>query len=139
MPSLRTYSDFVSHAWRYGGDYERMVDLLNDAPSFSWRNLSVPRANRFETSTDAELAEELRDQMRTAHVVLILGGVYVSHSKWIQKEIDLARGYWTTAKPIVGVRPWGSTNLPAAVTASAETIVGWNTSSVVQAIRAYSR
>lgn len=138
MPSLRSYSVFVSHAWRYGGDYDRMVDLLNAAPNFVWRNLSVPKAKPLETSTDAELTDELKDQMRTAHVVLILGGIYVSYSKWIQEEIELATSYWTTAKPIVGVRPRGSTNLPDAVNANADTIVGWKTSSVVQAIRDYS-
>lgn len=43
MPNLRTYSIFISHAWRYSDDYNRLVKLLNEAPLFRWRNYSDPK------------------------------------------------------------------------------------------------
>lgn len=61
--------------------------------------------------------------------------MYVAHSDWIQFEIDYAK---LLNKPIVGVQPWGSERMPSAVTYAADTIVGWNTESIVQAIRNYS-
>ena len=34
MPSLKTYDLFISHAWRYNADYNRIVEMLNAAPDF---------------------------------------------------------------------------------------------------------
>ena len=42
MPELKTYDLFISHAWKYNEDYYRLVDMLNNAPNFKWRNYSVP-------------------------------------------------------------------------------------------------
>ena len=43
MPTLKTYDVFISHAWKYSDDYDRIVEFLNKAPNFKWRNYSVPR------------------------------------------------------------------------------------------------
>ncbi len=39
----KTYNIFISHAWRYSEDYYRLVEMLNNAPYFKWRNYSVPQ------------------------------------------------------------------------------------------------
>jgi len=135
MPPLKTYRLFISHAWKYGDDYDRMVDLLNDASYFSWANYSVPVDKAFEKMTKSQLKDELRDQIRPVNAVLILGGMYVSYSDWIQFEIDFAQ---EIGKPIIGVKPWGAKVMPKAVSDAADVIVGWNTSTVVQAIRDYA-
>ena len=83
----------------------------------------------------SKLRDELRGQIRPVQSVLILGGLYVSYSEWIQFEIDFAK---ELQKPIIGVQPWGAQRMPTAVTQAANTIVGWNTSSIVSAIREYS-
>lgn len=130
MPTLRAYKVFISHAWKHSDGYKRAVEFLNVAPSFSWINLSVPKHDPLETSE--QLTARLNDQMRPANVFLILGGMYVSHSDWIQYEINFAR---RIGRPIIGVRPWGSERTPEAVTRAAKEIVGWNTDSIVSAIR----
>jgi hypothetical protein len=38
MPHLNTYDLFISHAWDYNAEYYRLVDMLNNAPNFKWRN-----------------------------------------------------------------------------------------------------
>ena len=133
MPALRTYKLFISHAWKYSEPYRRAVAFLNRASNFSWANLSVPRHDPFESSD--RLTARLNDQMRPASVFLILGGMYVSHSDWIQYEINFAR---RIGRPIIGVRPWGSERTPTAVTSASREIVGWNTSSIVGAIRRHA-
>lgn len=45
MPSLKTYDIFISHAWRYGSDYEHLVNLLDSALFFNYRNYSAPKIN----------------------------------------------------------------------------------------------
>jgi hypothetical protein len=67
-----------------------------------------------------------------------MAGVYATHSKWINKEIDIAKRQFTTPKPIVAVKPWAQTNVSSVVRENANELVGWNTESVVAAIRRWA-
>lgn len=135
VPSLRTYRVFISHAWKHDADYDRLVRMLDQAPNFRWANYSVPDHDPLDAVTSKELEDELKDQIRPVHIVIILAGMYVPHSKWIQKEIDLAKAF---SKPIIGIRPWGQQRTPRAVQDASLEIVGWNTDSIVQAIRRHA-
>lgn len=135
MPELKNYRLFISHAWRYHDGYDRIIQFLNGASNFKYSNYSVPTDKKFEAMSETKLKDELRGQIRPTQCVIILGGIYVSYSKWIQFEIDYAK---ELAKPIVGIKPWGSERTPQAVTQAANIIVGWNTDSIVSAIRQYS-
>lgn len=106
--------------------------MLKAAPNFKHSNSSVPEHDPLKAKTDRELEAKLYNQIRPAQSVLILGGMYVAHSKWIQKEIDIAN---SMGKPIIGIRPRGSEMVPVAVKNSAKELVGWNTPSIVDAIR----
>lgn len=132
MPSLHRYKLFISHSWGYDTDYNRVIQMLNDANNFIYSNYSIPWEKRFEGLTNSQLKEELKGQIRPVEVVLILGGMYVAHSEWIQYEIDFAK---SLNKPIIGIRPWGAERMPVAVQNAADEIVGWQTSSIVDAIR----
>lgn len=136
MPSLYPYRVFISHAWRYHDAYSRVLSLLQNARNFEFRNYSVPTDRRYPRMSVSQLTEEIRSQIRPVQVVLVLAGIYVSHSDWIQFEIDFAS---ELRKPIVGIQPWGSTNTPRYVTERAVAVVGWNTDSIVTAIRTHAR
>ena len=131
MPYLKLYSVFISHAWPYDGDYHRLVDLLNVAPYFSWRNMSVPEHDP-RGETGRRLRAGLANQIRPANIVLIISGMYVNYSRWIQEEMDIA---YQMDKPIVGLIPRGALMTPTQVQNVAEEMVGWTTSSIVAAIR----
>lgn len=135
MPELKNYKLFISHAWRYHDGYDRLIELLDSALYFRYSNYSVPTSKKFKNMSNAELKDELRDQIRPTQCVLVLGGLYVSYSTWIQFEIDYAK---ELGKPIVGIKPWGSQKTPQTVIQAANTIVGWNTDSIVTAIRQYA-
>jgi len=132
MPELRIYNLFVSHAWAYNDDYYRLIEMLDDAPNFHYRNLSVPEHDPLHAGSRQQLEQDLYDQIRPTSIVIILGGMYVPHHDWIQREIDIAL---EMDKPILGIAPWGSQVIPVAVQNSADEIVGWNTESIVNAIR----
>ena len=116
-------------------DYTRLVNLLNEASYFSWSNFSVPRDDKFGRMTRSQLEEEIRQQIRPVNCFVALAGVYMSNSDWIQFELDFAN---SIGKPIIGVKPWGNSNVSTAVSKVAKEIVGWNTDSIVVAIRKYS-
>ena len=135
MPELHRYRLFISHAWHRHEAYDRMIRFLDDASYFIYSNYSVPSDRAFDHMSTSQLEEEIKQQIRPVSCVIILGGLYVSYSKWIQFEIDYAK---YLGKPIIGVQPWGAQRTPLAVQHAANTIVGWNSSSIVSAIRRYS-
>ena len=135
MPALKTYDLFISHAWTRNAEYDRLVKMLNEASNFKWRNYSVTKQDPLDVNNDAKLTAALKRQIRPVNCVLILAGMYVNHRKWIKKEIAIAQDL---NKPIVGIKPWGQQRTPVEVQEAADIMVGWNTSSIVKAIRDYS-
>ena len=132
MPKLRRYRIFISHAWKYSKDYRWLVEHLDEAPNFSYTNYSVPEHDPVDAGNNKKLREKLCQQIRPVRVVIILGGMYVAYSDWIQFEIDFARHL---NKPILGIRPWGAAKMPQAIQDAADKIVGWNTPAIVRTIR----
>jgi hypothetical protein len=128
-----TYNLFISHSWSYGDAYEKLVNLLNAKTYFSYRNYSVPKNDPIHNAPyDYQLKEAIRRQMQPASCVLILAGVYATYSKWIKIEIELAQ---SMNKKIIAIEPWGSLKTSTVVKNAANKIVGWNTNSVVEAIK----
>ena len=132
MPALHDYRLFISHAWQYSDGYERILKFIGDAPNFIWTNYSVPESKAFDGLNNAQLKEQLKNQMRPTQCVVVLAGMYVAHSDWIQFEIDFAT---SLGKPILGVVPWGAERTPLAVSSAATRMVNWNSASIVQGIR----
>lgn len=132
---LKNYRVFISHAWEYSDQYQRVETMLDDAPRFTWQNYSVPEHDPLHLKTRKELEEALYNQIRPANAVIIMAGMYVPYREWIQKEIDIAV---KMGKPIIAIAPRGSQKIPRAVQEVADVIVSWNTASIVDAIRRYA-
>jgi hypothetical protein len=73
--------------------------------------------------------------MSYVQVVLIMAGVYSTYSRWINKEIFLAKNSFFPTKPIVAIEPFDSERTSKIVKDAADRIVGWNTNSIVTAVR----
>ncbi len=133
---MTSYNLFISHSWGYSDAYDGLVKLLDAKPYFSYRNYSVPKDEPIHTTgTDKDLYEAIKRKIQPTQVVVILAGVYATHSKWINKEIDIAQNAFTTATPILAIQPWGAEKTSKVVKDAADKIVGWNTDSIVVAIR----
>ena len=136
MPPLKTRMIFISHAWSYTQHYNKIVEWFNSAGNFLWRNCSVPSDDSLPDKTTTGLMTGMTRQINPSQVVVILGGMYAAHSDWIKYEIEEAQ---RLRKPIVGVKPWGQERIPRIVReASWCEPVGWNSESVVRAVRQYS-
>lgn len=127
------YNLFISHSWTYSDAYERLVELLDSASNFSYRNYSVPKDDPIHNARyDYQLRAAIRNQMQHASCVLVLAGVYSTYSKWINIELALAE---ELGKRIVAIEPWGSEKTSRVVKENADVIVKWQTTSIVNAIR----
>ncbi|QFU84570.1 TIR domain-containing protein (plasmid) [Natronorubrum aibiense] len=122
---------FVSHSWKYSEQRERIEKFLDDEDRLDWQNFSVPEDDPLEFEDTNDLRQQLYQQVRQANVVVVIAGMYVSYSEWIEEEIEMAKHF---QKPVIGVQPNGNERLPASVRAAADEIVGWRQRSIVNAI-----
>ncbi|OBV29821.1 molecular chaperone Tir [Helicobacter sp. CLO-3] len=127
----QTYYIFISHSWAYHNEYEGLTNLLNNS-SLRWQDYSVPKNDPIHTTgSDRELYEAIEKKIKSCSCVLILAGLYANYSKWINKEIEMAKKY---NKKIIAVEKWGSQKTSAMVKENATHIVSWQKKSIVDAI-----
>ena len=131
---------FISHAWKYGDEYDRLVNLLNNATYFSWLNWSAPEDKplipEWMTVPNDTVLVAIAEKIRMADCVLVISGMYANYSDWIIAEMDIARHF---NMPLIGIEPWGSQKIPTVVTDRTIEDVGWQTSSIVHAVRRHCR
>lgn len=134
------YRLFISHSWTYSDAYDRLIQMLNAAPNFPYMNYSVPKDDPIHNAPNAAaLRTAIQNQMRPAQVIVVLAGVYATHSKWINEEVAIAKGNLLFPKPLLAIEPWASEKTSAIVKNNADRIVKWNTNSIVTAIRELAR
>lgn len=138
MQSLFPYHIFISHAWKYGAEYDNLERMLDAAPYFIYRNYSAPEhkplhnLDATDVKTKHEIEEAINRKISGCSCVLVISGMYYNHRKWMQYEIDVAR---RMNKPIIAIRPRGAQVMPREILAVATEVVGWYTNSIVDAIR----
>ncbi len=133
---MKIYNIFISHSWAYPDAYDKLVSLLKNAPNFPHINHSVPKDDPIHNAPNAQaLYNAIYYKMQPCDCVLVLAGVYATYSTWINHEIKIAQGTLLTRKPIIAIEPWAAEKTSSVVKNAANKIVGWNTNSVVQAIR----
>jgi hypothetical protein len=128
----KTYRLFISHSWAYGDAYDKIIKMI-DYQGLDYYNHSVPLDDPINTNgTDKELKAAIDAKIKGTSCVIILAGVYSTYSKWINKEIDIAKRY---NKPIIAVEPWAAEKTSKVVKDNADRIVKWQGSSIVNAIK----
>lgn len=131
----KTYNIFISHSWAYGDAYQKLISMLQSDPYFNFKDYSVPKNDPIHNAkNDYELANAIKNQISPCSVILVMAGVYSSYSKWIEKEMEICKEYPYTKK-IIAIEPWGSEKTSTLVKNNAHKIVGWNTSSIINAIK----
>lgn len=136
MPQLFNYHIFISHAWKYSDDYNRLVATLRNSSYFSCYDYPI-NADKSLTSKrvpDYQICQSLEEQIKHASVVLVLLGMYAAYHEWIQTEVDIAV---SLGKPVIGIKPWGQERLPQEIVSKCNKIVGWNGPSIIDSIRDY--
>ena len=131
----KTYRLFISHSWDYGDAYDKVISFL-EQEKLVYFNHSVPKDDPIHTNgTDKQLLDAIENKIIGTNCIVILAGVYSSYSKWIKKEIEIAKQY---NKPIIAVEPWDSEKTSVIVKESADVIVKWQSKSIVNAIKQLS-
>ncbi len=130
------YNLFISHSWAYVDAYDRLSNMLTNAPRFEYKDYSVPKDDPIHDAGNAkELRAAIKTQMSSASTILIMAGKYATYSKWINEEISLAQNGFVYKKPIIAITPWGAQQISSVVRDASDEIAGWNTKSIIDAIR----
>ncbi len=128
---MNEYNIFISHSWEYHEHYVGLYNLL-DGTGLKLKNYSVPKDDPIHTSgTDKELYNAIENKIKPCSCVIILAGVYSTYSKWIDKEIKIAKKY---SKKIIAVRPRGNERISQVVSENADCVVGWNSDKIKEKI-----
>jgi hypothetical protein len=132
------YHIFISHAWKYSDDYQTVVKWIDEAKAdgiLNWSNYSVPYHDPLvDPSTTVgknKLQKLLENQISPASKIIVISGMYAAYSDWIDFEIDTSV---SKGKYIIGLKPWGQERIPVKIQNNADIMVGWNKSSVINAI-----
>lgn len=134
--SSKIYNLFISHSWTYSNAYEGLLNLLNKDSDFLYKNYSVPKNDPLHTNgTDKQLYEAIKGQIAPSSIILMVSGVYASYSKWIDKEIKIAKSEFLYPKKIIAIQPWGAEKTSQVVNSNADAIVGWNSKPIIDAIK----
>jgi hypothetical protein len=117
------YNLFISKLNEDNDEYDRFIGKLKASYDFQWEDHTI------SGETDIE---NLKTQMKSVDVVVILSGLYSRDKNLIQLEIDIAV---ELKKPIVIIRPYGMENVPGSIEKVATEVVGWNAPCIIDAIR----
>lgn len=136
--STRQIHIFISHSWAHSDHYDRLTSWVFGrkwsvgSASLHFLDFSVPKDDPIHDAPNtAALMAAIRGQIGRCHVVVAPTGMYATHSKWIQREIQAAR---ELSKPILAVNPWGQQRSASVVGGAAKQTVGWNKDSVIRGI-----
>ncbi|MFJ2283463.1 TIR domain-containing protein [Pseudomonas sp. MWU12-2115] len=133
---MQTYHLFISHSWNYAHAHDNLVRLLGAKADFSFKNFSVPPHNPIMgAQTDRQLEAAIENKIRPCSAVLIMAGMYSTYSKWINKEIEIAK---RMGKVIIAIKPFGAERISTVVRAAAHAECAWNTNSIIGAIRQHT-
>lgn len=127
----KQYKIFISHSWTYDEHYEKVVDFLNEVPSLDWQDHSVPSTDPLPQTTDHALKEALKDQMRSASLVVVSAGMYGAYSDWIDTEIELAK---EMGKPIIAIIPEGQEKVPNKIEENCTEKCRWRKASLIESM-----
>jgi len=131
---LQAYHIYLSHSWRYKDAYERIVNLLSAQEYYCYVDHAVPPDDPVQQATSAQtLYDAILEHMQSCQVLLSMAGAGESYQKWTNKELYIAKHRLSI--PAILVVPWENLEITRNVMDSYDQVVGWQTHSVVAAMR----
>ena len=89
----KNYYIFISHSWAYHNEYDGVVNLLNKT-NLKWQDYSVPKDDPIHTNgSDKDLEDAIETKIKCCSCIIVLAGVYSTYSKWINKEVKIAKKF----------------------------------------------
>lgn len=127
---------YAVHGWSRDEDYSRLFEFIQSADNFFYRAVSDPEAHPATGDGVAARRTAIGDALKEAECVVCTAGAWERFNDWARYTIDSAR---QLDLPIVAVEHFGPKNMDPRLKGYAAEVVGWDSRSIVDAIRRQAR
>lgn len=125
---------YAVHGWLKDEDYVRLFEYLESAAGFYYRAVSNPEP----PLADGVAARRtlITEALKNAECVVCAAGIWDRFNEWARFTLDAARAQ---DLPVVAIEHFGPKNMDIALKSQAAATVGWDSRSIVDAIRQEAR
>lgn len=127
---------YVVHGWEKDEDYVRLFEYLESTDKFYYRVLSNPEAGGPPGAGVAARRTAVNEALKNAECVVCAAGVWENHNEWARFTVEAARGM---ELPVIAIEHFGPKNMDLRLKGHAAEVVGWDSRSIVDAIRREAR
>ena len=127
---------YAVHGWHRDEDYARLFEFIESADNFFYRLMLDPDRHSPEGDGVAARRTLIGEALKETECVVCPAGTWERFNDWARYAIDSARAL---DLPIVAVEHFGPKNMDPRLKGYAAEVVGWDSRSIVDAIRRQAR
>jgi hypothetical protein len=127
---------YAVHGWQLDEDYARLFEYLESADNFFYRALSDPSAVPPAGDGPAARRTQISEALTHAECVVCPAGTWDRFNDWARFTVETAR---SLDIPVVAIEHFGPKNMDVRLKGHAAEVVGWDSRSIVDAIRREAR
>ena len=127
---------YAVHGWIRDEDYSRLFEFIESADNFFYRALSNPEAQLGPGDGVAARRTAIVEALKDTECVVCAAGTWERFNDWARYTLDAARA---ADLPVVAVEHFGPQNMDSRLKGYAAEVVGWDSRSIVDAIRRQAR
>ncbi|MGF6907537.1 TIR domain-containing protein [Fusobacterium sp. PH5-44] len=99
---MKSINLFLSNACKYGVNYNKLLDCINENETLIWNNSSNPK--EFENIINVKQIQNiLKNQINKSDIVIFAIQMYFKHKDILTFQYDYAK---SINKPILVIEPW---------------------------------
>jgi hypothetical protein len=127
---------FVVHGWILDDDYSRIIEYLESSENFFYKALSKPDAAVPGGDGSAARRSAVAEVLKGAECVVCSAGIWERFNDWARYTVQRAQ---EMDLPIVAIEHFGPKEMDPRLRGYASEVVGWDSRSIVDAIRREAR
>lgn len=127
---------YAVHGWQQDEDYVRLFEYIESADNFFYRSLSDPNAQSPQGDGAVARRALINDALTQAECVVCTAGTWERFNDWARFTVETAR---SLDVPVVAIEHFGPKNMDIRLKGHAAETVGWDSRSIVDAIRREAR
>lgn len=127
---------YAVHGWHRDEDYARLFEYIESADNFFYRALSDPDAVSPQGDGVAARRSLISDALKEAECVVCSAGTWERFNDWARYTVESAR---RLDLPVVAIEHFGPKEMDVRMKGYAAETVGWDSRSIVDAIRREAR
>lgn len=127
---------YAVHGWTRDEDYSRLFEFIQSAENFYYRAVSDPDSHPDQGDGVAARRTAIGEALKEAECIVCAAGTWERFNDWARYTIESARAL---DLPVVAVEHFGPKDMDPRLKGYASEVVGWDSRSIVDAVRRQAR